>query len=201
MNLEISDLSQYNFLGYKRLFQADEFTVWFFWKHGSSFSPVLGYLMGRGHHLLTSLAVVWISHQPHQASFKAIVCHLTIKKMHLQRHFSHRDGGLHFQTQCPGSVPCIPSTYRNASKTIFHLNFSTKVLLNYIRTPSHIQKGPAVTFKCSPITRALKGKICIFSSNGWFSNTTVMDELRPHEAILFNAQGEFRWPQECVQVF
>lgn len=126
MNLETSDLSQYNFLGCKRLFQADEFTVCFFWKHGNSFSPVLGYLMGRGHHLLTSLAEVWISHQPHQASSKAIVCHLTIKKMHLQRHFSHRDSGLHFQTQCQGSVPSIPSTYRNASKTIFILIFPQK---------------------------------------------------------------------------
>lgn len=166
MNLETSDLSQYNFLGCKRLFQADEFTVCFFWKHGNSFSPVLGYLMGRGHHLLTSLAEVWISHQPHQASSKAIVCHLTIKKNALtETLFSQRQWPT-FSNSVPRVGALHPLYLQKCIQNNIHLNFSTKVPLKYIRTLSHIQKGPAVTFKCSTVTRAWKGKICIFTSNG-----------------------------------
>lgn len=170
MNLETpSDLSQHNFLGCKRVFQADEFTVWLFWKHGNSFSPVLGYLMARGHHLLTSLAVVWISHQPHQASFyHHLSCDRAvslIKKMHLQSLFSQRMAYI-FKLTSKDHWASLPATYKNASKTILHLNFPTKDPRKYVKTLTHIQKGPAVIFKCTPVTSASKRKICAFASNG-----------------------------------
>lgn len=175
MNLETSsDLSLHNFLGFKRVFQADEFTVWFFWKHGNSFSSVLAYLVGRGHHLLTSLAVVWIRLQLHQASFKwAITCHLScdravsLLKRCTYRDFPYRDGGLHFQTHCQGSIALYLHYLQKFIQTIFILIFPQKTISSISGLLLIFRKAQqCITLKCIPVTRVSKGNICTFTSSG-----------------------------------
>lgn len=136
MNSETSDVSQLNFLGCYRVFQADEFTVWFFWKHGNfifssaglpdgkrtppayqpgssvDITPASSSQLQLSHHLSSLL---W------QGSF-------TVKNMHLQRLFSQREWPTFSNSLSRISGPPSPSPIEMHPKHYFILIFLQNIL-------------------------------------------------------------------------
>lgn len=177
MNLETSsDVSQHNFLGCKRVFQADEFAVWFFWKHGNFIFFSAGLPDGKR----TSPAYQpgsSVDIMPASSSQLQLSHHLSsllwqgsfiVKKMHLQRLFSQREWPMSLNSLPRIGGPPSPPPTEMHPKHYFILIFTQKTLSSMSGLSP---KGLTRTFKCTPLTRVSKGKICAFTSRyhgyGW----------------------------------
>lgn len=133
------NLSQHYFLGCK------SFSSWWvhciiLWQYSNASSPVLGHLKGKRHRLLTSLHCRRSSSLTTPALTEPSLVNLqqcgsfAIEKIQLliQTCLLRRPTYISKIT-AKAQWLSTPTTYRNASKTIFHLYFATKGALKCVR--------------------------------------------------------------------